>query len=123
MRESGEDYLETVLKLSLEDPKVRLTDVANHLGVSKPSASRAMKNLQALGYIDQESYGAIELTAKGYIRASQIYKRHKTLRTFLEKVLGIDSETAEADACRMEHILSNHTMEKLSEFVEEHTNE
>ncbi|MFA7396659.1 MAG: metal-dependent transcriptional regulator, partial [Sphaerochaetaceae bacterium] len=122
MRESGEDYLETVLKLSLEDPKVRLTDVANHLGVSKPSASRAMKNLQALGYIDQESYGAIELTAKGYIRASQIYKRHKTLRTFLEKVLGIDSETAEADACRMEHILSNHTMEKLSEFVEEHTN-
>jgi DtxR family Mn-dependent transcriptional regulator len=123
MRESGEDYLETVLKLSLEDPKVRLTDVANHLSVSKPSASRAMKNLQALGYIDQESYGAIELTAKGYIRASQIYKRHKTLRTFLEKVLGIDSETAEADACRMEHILSNHTMEKLSEFVEEHTNE
>lgn len=120
MRESGEDYLETVLALEEEKGVVRLTDVAQKLGVSKPSASRAMKVLQGNGYIHQESYGSIELTTKGRIKANQIYTRHKTLTTFLESVLGLEAEIAEADACRMEHILSPETMEKLSEFVQNH---
>jgi DtxR family Mn-dependent transcriptional regulator len=120
MRESGEDYLETVLALEEHRGVVRLTDVAQKLGVSKPSASRAMKVLQSYGYIYQESYGCIELTKKGRIKANQIYARHKTLTTFLESVLGLEAEIAEADACRMEHVLSPETMEKLSEFVQNH---
>lgn len=120
MRESGEDYLEAVLALEQERGTVRLTDVALRLGVTKPSASRAMKVLQSDGYIHQENYGTIDLTAKGRLKASQIYSRHKTLTTFLGEVLGLDPEIAESDACRMEHILSAETMERLSAFVEEH---
>ena len=120
MRESGEDYLEAVLALEQEHGTVRLTDVALRLGVTKPSVSRAMKILQADGFIHQENYGPIELTAKGRLKASQVYTRHKTLTTFLGEVLGLDAETAETDACRMEHILSAETMERLSAFVEEH---
>ncbi|MDD3823109.1 MAG: metal-dependent transcriptional regulator [Sphaerochaetaceae bacterium] len=120
MRESGEDYLEAVLALEQEHGTVRLTDVALRLGVTKPSVSRAMKILQADGFIHQENYGTIELTAKGRLKASQVYTRHKTLTTFLGEVLGLDAETAETDACRMEHILSAETMERLSAFVEEH---
>lgn len=120
MRESGEDYLEAVLALEQERGTVRLTDVALRIGVTKPSASRAMKVLQADGYIHQENYGTIELTAKGRLKASQVYSRHKTLTTFLGDVLGLDADIAEADACRMEHILSADTMERLAAFVEEH---
>ncbi|HLW22615.1 MAG TPA: metal-dependent transcriptional regulator [Sphaerochaetaceae bacterium] len=119
MRESGEDYLEAVLELEQERGTVRLTDVANRIGVTKPSVSRAMKILQTEGYIHQETYGAIELTAKGRKKASQVYSRHRTLTRFLEDVLGLDPETAENDACRMEHILSAKTMEHLSAFVDE----
>jgi Mn-dependent DtxR family transcriptional regulator len=80
-----------------------------------------MKILQSDGYIHQETYGTIELTAKGRRKASQVYGRHQTLTTFLEDVLGVDPETAEHDACRMEHILSAKTMERLSAFMDEHT--
>lgn len=121
MRQSQEDYLEAVLAIEQEDGVVRLTDVALRLKVTKPSASRAMKLLQADGYINQESYGTIELTSKGRITASQIYTRHKTLRTFLKEVLKVGPETAESDACKMEHVLSSETMEKLTEFVDLHT--
>ncbi len=119
MRESGEDYLEAVLELEQERGTVRLTDVANRIGVTKPSVSRAMKILQTEGYIHQETYGTIELTAKGRTKASQVYGRHRTLTRFLEDVLGLDPETAENDACRMEHVLSSKTMQRLSAFVEE----
>ncbi|MFA7672196.1 MAG: metal-dependent transcriptional regulator [Sphaerochaetaceae bacterium] len=120
MRESGEDYLEAVLALSEKEENVRLTDVAKALNVTKPSASRAMKNLQLEGYIHQESYGTIELTEKGRRKANQIYGRHKMLTTFLNEVLGLDADIAEADACRMEHILSSETIEKFATFVEKH---
>lgn len=120
MRESGEDYLEAVLELEEEHGTVRLTDVAKKIGVTKPSVSRAMKILQNDGYIHQESYGTIELTAKGRVKATQVYHRHKTLTVFLEDVLGVSPETAENDACRMEHILSSQTMERLAAFVDEH---
>lgn len=120
MRESGEDYLEAVLELEEEHGTVRLTDVAKKIGVTKPSVSRAMKILQNDGYIHQESYGTIELTAKGRVKATQVYHRHKTLTVFLEDVLGVSPDTAENDACRMEHILSSQTMERLAAFVDEH---
>ncbi|MDD2297818.1 MAG: metal-dependent transcriptional regulator [Sphaerochaetaceae bacterium] len=120
MRESGEDYLEAVLELEQEHGIVRLTDVALKIGVTKPSVNRAMKILQNEGYIHQENYGNIELTAKGRLKASQVYSRHKTLTTFFGDVLKVNPEIAEADACRMEHILSAETMAKLAAFVEDH---
>ena len=122
MRESGEDYLEAILALEEDHKSVRLTDVALRLKVTKPSVNRAMKILQNDGYIHQESYGTIELTPKGRLKAAQVYRRHKVLTTFLGSILGVDDETAEAEACRMEHVLSSNTMERLAAFVENRKN-
>lgn len=117
MQKSGEDYLEAVLAIEEQGAKVRITDVANRLGVTKPSVSRAMKVLQADGYVHQETYGDISLTEKGRVKASQVYTRHKTLTTFLADVLGVEPHIAERDACLIEHDISAETMEKLSAFM------
>jgi DtxR family Mn-dependent transcriptional regulator len=118
MKKSGEDYLETVLQLSEENEKVRTTDVANRLGVSKPSVNRAMKILACDGYIEQETYGDIHLTEKGRLKAAQVYFRHKTLTSFFVDVLGVDPVVAEEDACLIEHDISSATMEKLASFLQ-----
>ncbi len=120
MQKSGEDYLEAVLAIHQEKGKVRTTDVALRLGVSKPSVNRAMKILSSDGYIHQETYGDIELTEKGEIKASQVYFRHKTLTTFLSEMLGVDPKIAEQDACLIEHDISSETMEKLAIFMQMH---
>lgn len=120
MKKSGEDYLETVLQLDEEHGKVRTTDVANRLGVSKPSVNRAMKVLAADGYIEQETYGDIHLTEKGRLKAAQVYFRHKTLTSFFIDVLGVDAVTAEEDACLIEHDISSVTMERLASFLREY---
>jgi len=120
MQKSGEDYLEAVLAIHQDKGKVRTTDVALRLGVSKPSVNRGMKILMADGYIHQETYGDIELTEKGELKASQIYFRHKTLTTFLNKMLGVDQKIAEQDACLIEHDISSETMEKLAIFMQKH---
>ncbi len=120
MQKSGEDYLEAVLAIHQDKGKVRTTDVALRLGVSKPSVNRAMKILMADGYIHQETYGDIELTDKGEIKASQVYFRHKTLTTFLSEMLGVDPKIAEQDACLIEHDISSETMEKLAIFMQKH---
>lgn len=117
MHKSGEDYLEAILALSEEHEKVRTTDVALRLGVSKPSVNRAMKVLASEGYVHQETYGTIYLTEKGKLKASQIYFRHKTLTCFLIEVLGVDPVVAEQDACLIEHDISSETMEKLASFL------
>ena len=120
MQKSGEDYLEAVLAIHQDKGKVRTTDVALRLGVSKPSVNRAMKILMADGYIHQETYGDIELTDKGEIKASQVYFRHKTLTTFLSEMLGVDPKIAEQDACLIEHDISSETMEKLAIFMQKY---
>ena len=117
MQKSGEDYLEAILALSQEHEKVRTTDVALRLGVSKPSVNRAMKVLAAEGYVNQETYGDIHLTEKGRLKASQVYFRHKTLTSFLRDVLRVDAVIAEQDACLIEHDISSETMEKLASFL------
>lgn len=119
MHQSGEDYLEAILQICEANGqgKVRTTDIALKLGVSKPSVSKAMNNLKEEGYILQESYGEIYLTKKGKVKATQIYNRHRILTQFFEGVLGVDSETAEKDACLIEHDISDITMQKLEEFV------
>lgn len=118
IRESGEDYLETILILHRKTGFVRSIDVASELGYSKPSISRAMGILKSDGYITAQPNGQLILTDKGLAKAEQIYGRHVMLRSFLHDTLGVSEENAEADACRIEHILSEETYSKLKEFIE-----
>ena len=121
MLRAGEDYLETILMIEREQDEsgVRITDIAKKLGVTKPSVIRSIKNLASEGFVTQESYGDIYLTEKGRLKAGQVLGRHKVIRTFLEEILGVDPEQADADACKIEHVVSSETMEKLSSFVAE----
>ncbi|MBP1560729.1 MAG: metal-dependent transcriptional regulator [Oscillospiraceae bacterium] len=118
IRESGEDYLETILLLHKKTGFVRSVDVAAELGYSKPSISRAMGILKANGYISIEPSGQIILTESGAAKAEQVYERHVMLRRFLSETLGVSEENAEQDACRIEHILSEETYSKLKIFME-----
>ena len=120
IKESGENYLETILLLERRNGIVRLVDVANELGVSKPSVNRAMGVLKRDGYVLQELYGDITLTQSGRERANAILKRHKSITDFLSQVLGVDSETAENDACRIEHVISQQTAERMIQYMKEH---
>ena len=119
IRESGEDYLETILILHRKTGFVRSIDVANELGYSKPSISRAMGILKTDGYITVEPNGQLILTDKGLAKAEQVYGRHVMLRKFLHDTLGVSEENAEADACRIEHILSEETYSRLKSFIED----
>ncbi|MGI5893446.1 MAG: metal-dependent transcriptional regulator [Candidatus Merdivicinus sp.] len=119
LQESGENYLETVLILEDKNGAVRSVDVANYLGVSKPSVSRAMNVLKAAGYITQESYGDIYLTEKGRERAGAVLERHHLIAEFLILSVGIDRETADRDACRIEHVISPETEEGMRRYVEQ----
>ena len=114
--ESVENYLETIFTLSKSGP-VRSIDVANALNYSKPSVSRAVSNLKTAGYITMHSDGELTLTELGLQRANFIAHRHEMITEFLAKVLSIDPETAEKDACRIEHIISEETAVKMEEYL------
>ena len=118
IHESGEDYLEAILKLKQEHGTVRSIDIARELNYSKPSVSRAMGILKERGLIHIEER-EITLTEEGMKIAERIYGRHRFLQKFLCE-LGVDPQTAENDACRMEHVLSEDSYQKLKQFVEEH---
>lgn len=118
IHESGEDYLETILKLQGEHGKVRSIDIAKELNYSKPSVSRAMSILKERGLIEMEER-EITLTEEGKKIASTIYARHQYLQQFLQE-LGVDAETAENDACRMEHVISEASYQRLKAFIEKH---
>ena len=107
IRESAENYLETILILSQRKGKgeVRSIDIVNELEFSKPSVSVAMKNLRENGYITVDKDGYIRLTDKGLEIAEKMYERHTLLSQWLIK-LGVDEKAAEEDACRMEHVIS-----------------
>ena len=121
---SYEDYIEAIYDLSLKgDGSVRSVDVASELGFSKASVARATKNLREAGYIEQERYGEIHLTEKGKEYGRRILDRHRVLRAFLIDILGVDKETADAEACEMEHTISQNTMDKWTAwFNKEHPN-
>ena len=114
---SMEDYLEAIYELDRIKHAVRVKDVADRLQVKMPSVSSALKNLESLGFILHERYEYIELTETGLCRAASISKRHSTIREFL-MLVGVNEETAESDACKVEHVLSPETMDRISEFVE-----
>ena len=107
IRESAENYLETILILSQRKGKgeVRSIDIVNELEFSKPSVSVAMKNLRENGYITVDKDGYIRLTDKGLGIAEKMYERHTLLSQWLIK-LGVDEKVAVEDACRMEHVIS-----------------
>lgn len=117
MYESGENYLETILMLKEKQGTVRSIDIARSLNFSKPSVSRAVGILKEDGYITMEPGGELELTEKGMQKAGAIYERHKLLTAFLRQVSGVSAETAEEDACRMEHIISEETFQGIKRFM------
>lgn len=118
MYKSGEDYLEAILILKEENDVVLSVDVANYMGFSKPSVSRAMSILERDGYIKFGLHNRIELTEKGLAKASGIYSRHRLLTEFLMEITGIPREQAEENACRVEHDIDADVVEGIKKFME-----
>lgn len=119
IKESGEDYLETILIIRNRKGFVRAVDIAEERGVSKPSVSRALSILTENGYVNVAPDGEVKLTAQGLDRAENIFDRHRLITHFFTDVLHVSGATAEADACRVEHALSTETFEKLKEYLKE----
>lgn len=116
LQESGEMYLETILRLQEEMRIVRAIDVAEEMDYSKASVSRAVKILKNDGYIEVERTGNLLLTKEGEKLAKKIYDRHTTLTSYLESI-GIDAQTAEEDACRIEHVISDKSFNVIKKIV------
>lgn len=114
--ESTEMYLEAILELEAKNSLVRSVDIARFLGVTKPSVNRAMALLKKEGYILQEPYGDISFTSEGRNKARRIHEIHHVIMDFLVSTLGIDAAVAEADACRMEHVISPETVAAMKAY-------
>lgn len=117
MLESGEDYLEMILMLSMDNPNVRSIDIAQAMDFSKPSVSVAMKKLKENGYIVIDDNGYITLTKSGKEIAEKIYERHVILTDWFVS-LGVNKETARKDACKIEHDLSDETFEAIKKRLQ-----
>ena len=117
LQESGEMYLESIYILSQRKPAVRSLDVADYMNFSKPSVSRAVGLLKSGGYITVDRDGYIPLTQEGLEVAQTIYERHIIFSQFLMR-LGVDEETATADACKMEHDISAKSFSALKKHIE-----
>ncbi|MBQ9031347.1 MAG: metal-dependent transcriptional regulator [Parasporobacterium sp.] len=116
MQESGEMYLETILVLGKKKNTVRSIDVAEEMGFSKASVSRAVAKLKQDAYIIVDSEGHIALTEKGHQLASSIYERHIVLTRMLVD-LGVNDEVAAEDACKMEHVISEESFRAIKEHI------
>ena len=117
LHESGEMYLETILRLSEKYEIVRAIDIAQEMGFSKPSVSRAMKTLSTNGYITiNPSTGSVRLLESGRAIAEKIYERHKLLSEYLERI-GVNPKTAQEDACRIEHVISEESFNAIRDHV------
>lgn len=120
IKESGEMYLETILRLLAKKNHVRAIDVVEEMGFSKPSVSRAMGKLREQNCILVDHDGYISLTETGRAIAEKIYERHTLLTNFIMR-LGVDEETAVADACKIEHHISDKTIEAMKKYIAEHS--
>ena len=118
IQESGEMYLETILRLSRQGKKVRSIDIAEDMGYSKPSVSRAVGLLKAGQFIEVDKDGYIILTEKGQDTAKKIYERHQLLTACLMK-LGVSESVAAEDACKIEHDISDESFEAIKKFMEQ----
>ena len=118
IQESGEMYLETILRLSRQGKRVRSIDIAEDMGYSKPSVSRAVGLLKTGQFIAVDKDGYITLTEKGQDMAQKIFERHQLLTACLMK-LGVDEKTAAEDACKIEHDISDESFEAIKRFMEQ----
>ena len=120
--ESGETYLEAILliKERTQSGLVRAVDIANELGFSKPSVSRALSQLKDKGLINIELSGAIIFTPEGLAYAQKVFQRHRILTFFLRYVLEVPAAQAEHDACRWEHVISDVSLERIITYLKAH---
>lgn len=116
LSKSIEDYLETILLLEQQNKNIKSVDIANALNISKPGVNKAMNVLISHNYIEKPSYGSITLTDEGRKIANQIYERHCIIKNFLLHI-GVDEDTAEEDCCKIEHVVSDKTLNKIKEFT------
>ena len=114
---SAEDYLDSMIVLKEKNGYIRSVDIAEHLGVTKPSVSNAMKRLREENYIEMNRSGFITLTEKGMEIADKIYTRHKKLTDFFT-ALGVDPQVAEDDACKIEHDISDETFDAICNHID-----
>ncbi len=115
---SLEDYLESIYVIQGELNVVRTKELAKRLKVSLPSVTEAVKKLSENQFLKYKRYGSIKLTKKGEKTAKNVYNKHKVLLNFFNEVLKVDKVVAEKDACKIEHILSQTTLNKLTKFLE-----
>ncbi len=115
---SLEDYLEAIVMLKEGGRESTVTAISEVIGVKKPSVDWALKKLVDAGYITHERYGDIDLTPTGANIAEEVYRRHKALTSFLVDILGVNPETAAKDACKMEHVMSRETINRLEKFID-----
>ena len=120
IQESGEMYLETIYVLSKKGP-VRSTDVAERMGYSKPSISRAVGLLKSSGYLLMDKEGYLTLTDTGLAIATKIYERHIFLSEFLVK-LGVDKDVNATDACKIENVISDESFQAIKKHVKDNQN-
>ena len=118
LQESGEMYLETIYTLTRERSSVRSIDVCEHMGFSKPSVSRAIGLLKSGGFVQVDAKGYLTLTAQGEEVAKRTFDRHRLLKEVFVR-LGVDEAIADADACKIEHHISDQTMEALKKHLDE----
>lgn len=114
---SAEDYLEAALIQTLRGERIKVTGIAEMLGVSKPAVTNALESLAAKGFLIKQPYGDIKLTDTGKREAERVYFKHKLLRDFLQ-FLGVSRETAEKDCCKIEHDLSEETIGRIKLFMQ-----
>lgn len=117
LSESMEDYLEAIFNLIKENGSARVTDIANSLGIAASSVNQGLKKLNQEGLISQEKYGPIKLTESGIQAAEKINCKHQILYLFLHKKLGVSPETADQDACSIEHALSQESFVKMVDYL------
>ncbi len=119
---ASEDYLESIYRIYKEQGgdgvPVRSVDVAEQLGVSKASVSKALAALRDAGMVEQSRYGRVMLTATGKVYAKRVWRSHRVLRTFLHDELGVSADVADEEACLMEHYLSDDTMDRWCDYLQ-----
>ena len=120
LQESGEMYLETILILSKKMGIVRAVDIAEHMCISKPAVSKALAKYREEKLVRIEDSGGITLTDDGLIIAEKVYDRHVSLTGFLAQ-LGVDEDTAAADACRIEHVISEKSFEAMKRHSDKYS--
>lgn len=123
IHESEEDYLKTIYRLSKTNPYLRNIDIAAERNVSKPSITAALRKLKTAGYLIIDDSNHIHLTKNGCKKAEEITEKHTLLTQLLQNTLGVNPITAEKDACRIEHIISEETYIRLKLFLTEQRKE